>query len=88
MGQVYEASDHGNLTWGQSAVPYGRDVDLVGAHEIRAMLGVSKQRAYQITRQKGFPDPVVRLAQGAVWRRADVERWIRANRPALDDDER
>jgi prophage regulatory protein len=55
--------------------------ELVGTGEVRAMLGVSKQRAYQITRQKGFPDPVQRLIQGPVWLRSDVEAWIRQNRP-------
>ncbi|MGH3518646.1 MAG: helix-turn-helix transcriptional regulator [Haloechinothrix sp.] len=62
---------------------------LVGAHEIRQMLGgVSKQRAYQITSRPDFPKPVAELAQGKVWRAGDVERWIREHRPDLADDER
>ncbi|MDG4770494.1 hypothetical protein [Solwaraspora sp. WMMD792] len=61
-------------------------MDLVGTSELRAMLGtpekpVSKQRAYVVSRSKGFPDPVARLAQGPVWLKADVERWIQENRP-------
>jgi predicted DNA-binding transcriptional regulator AlpA len=55
--------------------------ELVGSHEIRVMLGVSRQRVNQLVNQKGFPDPIVRLAQGAVWRRRDVEKWAREWRP-------
>ena len=60
-------------------------LELVGAGEIRIMLGgVSKQRVYQITTRKGFPDPYQSLIQGKVWDRAKVEKWIRENRPELD----
>jgi len=54
-----------------------RSIQLVGAHEIRAMLGsVSRQRAYQLTSRADFPRPVADLAQGKVWRRHDVQGWI------------
>ncbi|MFD0973712.1 hypothetical protein [Plantactinospora endophytica] len=57
-------------------------MDLVGVAEIRAMLGdISRQRANVITNSKGFPDPVAKLIMGKVWRRRDVEKWIRENRP-------
>ncbi len=57
---------------------------LVGAHEIRLMLGdVSRQRAYQITTKPGFPKPVADLQQGKVWATADVTAWIAQHRPAL-----
>jgi prophage regulatory protein len=60
---------------------------LVGASEVRAMLGgVSKQRTYQITTRADFPKPVADLAQGKVWRASDVERWIREHRPDLAED--
>jgi len=64
-------------------------VDLVGAHEIRMMLGVSPQRVYQITMHPNFPKPVVVLQQGKVWRTADVKAWIAERRPWLleGDDE-
>ncbi|GIG92371.1 hypothetical protein Pen02_73070 [Plantactinospora endophytica] len=46
------------------------------------MLGdISRQRANVITNSKGFPDPVAKLIMGKVWRRRDVEKWIRENRP-------
>jgi predicted DNA-binding transcriptional regulator AlpA len=51
---------------------------LVGVSEIATMLGVSRQRADQITRQyDDFPAPEVTLSTGRVWRRAGVERWIK-----------
>ena len=61
--------------------------ELVGAGEVRAMLGVSKQRASQITRSKSFPDPVQTLIQGPIWLRSDVEEWIRKHRPHLNQDQ-
>ncbi|MHB1599307.1 MAG: DNA-binding protein [Acidimicrobiales bacterium] len=41
------------------------------------MLGVSRQRADQLSRTKGFPDPAADLAHGRVWETADVEQWAR-----------
>jgi prophage regulatory protein len=58
---------------------------LWGTSEIADRLGVTRQRAHVITRQKGFPEPYEELIMGSVWRIADVEEWIRANRPALDE---
>ncbi|MEV4642916.1 DNA-binding protein [Actinoplanes sp. NPDC049548] len=62
-----------------------RPVRLMGAHEIRIRLGVTRQRTYQITSQLDFPRPVADLAQGKVWLAEDVEAWIAAHRsPAAD----
>jgi hypothetical protein len=58
---------------------------LVGITEIAGMLGVSRQRATQISGSySDFPAPEVVLAAGRVWKRAEVERWIRKHphRPA------
>jgi prophage regulatory protein len=54
----------------------------VGAHEIRDMLGVSRQRVYQLAGQPGFPKPVATLAQGKIWLIADIESWISVHRTA------
>jgi hypothetical protein len=56
--------------------------NLVAAGEIAAMLGVSKQRADVLTRQKGFPDPAAEVEVGGgrrirAWERDDVEAWAR-----------
>ncbi|GAA4953396.1 hypothetical protein GCM10025331_47820 [Actinoplanes utahensis] len=54
---------------------------LVGAYEIRLLLGVGRQRAFMITCRDGFPKPVAELASGRVWRRDDVVAWIGLHRP-------
>lgn len=62
-------------------------MELVGAAEIRVMLGgISKQRVYVITSHRNFPDPVADLVQGKVWRKSDVMAWIREHRPELAKD--
>lgn len=51
-------------------------LELMGVHEIAKLLGVSRQRVDQITRDDPtFPEPVDTLASGRIWRRQDVERW-------------
>jgi prophage regulatory protein len=51
--------------------------DVVGAAEIAALLGVSRQRVDAIARtDPSFPKPKT-LQTGRIWRRADVERWAR-----------
>jgi prophage regulatory protein len=57
---------------------------LVGAHEIRDLLGVSRQRVYQMAGRSDFPRPVATLAQGKVWSADDVEQWIGTHRRRPD----
>lgn len=48
-------------------------------------LGVGRQRAYTLSRQRGFPEPYDEWPGGlAVWRVEDVEAWIRTSRYAAD----
>jgi len=54
---------------------------LMGAAEIAARLGVSRQRVSQITARESFPRPVVELASGRIWESKDVEAWISEHRP-------
>ena len=56
---------------------------LVGVTEIGVKLGVSRQRADQLSRTKGFPDPATDLAHGRMWETNAVETWIAATREAL-----
>lgn len=49
---------------------------LAGAHEIRDLLGVSRQRVYQLAARSDFPKPVAVLAQGKIWLIDDIEEWI------------
>lgn len=51
--------------------------ELVGVTEIGDLLGVSRQRADQLTRIEGFPEAIAAIAAGRIWRRADVEAWAR-----------
>jgi predicted DNA-binding transcriptional regulator AlpA len=61
-----------------------KSLRLVGTHEIRELLGgtLARQRIYQITSRKDFPDPYATLAQGKLWLTGDVELWIREHRPS------
>ena len=51
---------------------------LVGSAEIQVMLGRTRQRIDQLSREPGFPKPVASLISGRIWRRVDVERWASA----------
>jgi hypothetical protein len=53
---------------------------LVGTTEIAQLLGTSRQRASQLTKEPGFPAPLDVLAAGAIWDRRQVERYL-AKRP-------
>lgn len=59
-------------------------VQLLGTHEIRVLLGVSRQRAHQITTAPSFPKPVANLTRGKIWRADEVDAWIRQHRPSAD----
>jgi prophage regulatory protein len=54
----------------------GKPMRLAGAHEVRELLGVSRQRVYQLAARPDFPEPVAILAQGKVWAVDDIEQWI------------
>jgi predicted DNA-binding transcriptional regulator AlpA len=41
--------------------------EVVGATEAARMLGVSRQRRYQLAERVDFPPPMVQLAAGPVW---------------------
>jgi prophage regulatory protein len=50
---------------------------LVGVTEIAELLQLSRQRADQLSRTKGLPDPVATLSGGRVWNAKDLEEWAR-----------
>lgn len=61
---------------------------MLGAAELSALLGVSRQRVTQLTGKAWFPAPVTRLAMGGVWELIDIERMVSGtgrtlNYPAL-----
>ena len=57
--------------------------ELVSLGEIRRRLGISRQRADQLSRRAGWPAPYAKLSIGRVWLSDDIEDWIKRNRPAL-----
>lgn len=74
MDQVWSvalplSSDKGILT----RVPLP---EVVGVHEIAALLNVSRQRVLQLAAVPGFPAGR-HIKAGWVWALADVERWAR-----------
>lgn len=53
----------------------------MGVSEIAERIGVSKKRADQIVKEKGFPAGR-RLKMGTAWSTEDVEAWIAKHRGA------
>lgn len=51
-------------------------VQLAGISEIAERLGVSRQRAQQLSAREDFPKPITRLKSGPVWDQAEIEAWI------------
>jgi hypothetical protein len=44
--------------------------------EIGELVGVCKQRVYQIADEGGFPTPVAKDARGRLWNRRVVAAWV------------
>lgn len=54
---------------------------LVGVHEVAKMIGVSRQRVDRIVAtDESFPAPEAVLAAGRIWKRTDIEAWIKLRR--------
>lgn len=49
---------------------------LAGIAEIAVLGSVSKQRAGQLVKLPGFPEPVQELAMGPVWLEAEVREFL------------
>lgn len=62
-------------------------LDVMGVAEIAHRIGVSRSRAAQIVRERGFPEPAARLIGIIIWETADVEAWIATHRPVVEDDD-
>jgi prophage regulatory protein len=56
-------------------------ISLVGAKEVAALLGVSRQRVDKIAQtHSDFPKPLGEIAAGRIWQRGDVLAWVRRTR--------
>lgn len=53
-----------------------KPLELVGTSEIKKLLGVGRQRVYQLTCRSSFPRPVASLDCGKVWHKSEVQEWI------------
>ncbi len=59
----------------------GPSIQAISASEIAELLGISRQRVYQLLEEReDFPRPVAETPRGAVWDRRDVEQWARKPR--------
>lgn len=43
--------------------------------DIAQLLGVTKQRAHQLSKRRRFPAPAASYGRGLLWRQSDVQRW-------------
>ena len=55
---------------------------LAGLAEVAGLAGVSRKRAWQLTRHPAFPEPVQELAATPVWLESDVKAFLDTPRPA------
>jgi len=51
--------------------------NLVTGSQIQKLLKVSKGYFWQIKQQKGFPDPVYKQGRVELWRKEDIEEYIK-----------
>ena len=57
---------------------------LVGVAEAAAILGWDKRRIFTYLSRGSFPEPLAALDSGRVWRRSDIEAYVRARRRKAD----
>ena len=55
---------------------------LAGLAEVASLAGVSRKRAWQLSRHSAFPPPVQVLAMGPVWRESDILAFLATPRPS------
>lgn len=61
--------------------PVTEGADLLTIRGVAERLGVSRQRAQQLVRERGFPEPGTIVVTYDGWRPADVDAWAREHRP-------
>ncbi|ONH55433.1 RNA polymerase subunit sigma-70 [Frankia sp. CcI49] len=49
--------------------------------DIGARLGISRERARQLSHDEAFPAPIGRVGHIRMWSADDIERWAGENRP-------
>ncbi|WP_241840137.1 helix-turn-helix domain-containing protein [Frankia sp. CcI49] len=61
------------------------DESLWTTGDIAKELGVTTERARQLSHRPDFPAPVQTVRHFRLWRPSDVQEWIARRRPAPDD---
>lgn len=56
--------------------------ELVGIAEVAQMAGTSRQRAFQMTANRGFPVSLLELASGRLWSRPAIAAYLEEHRGA------
>jgi predicted DNA-binding transcriptional regulator AlpA len=51
---------------------------IVGVLELVDLLGVTRQRVWQLIKRADFPEPCYRMKAGDFWLLADIEAWATA----------
>jgi len=54
-------------------------LELAGAAEAAAILGVTRQQVHRLAKHPNFPEPVAELEMGRIWLLADIQQWARRN---------
>jgi prophage regulatory protein len=49
---------------------------MIRARELGELLGVSRTKAWQVSKSAGFPRPIQLGTRTRLWRRIEVERWL------------
>jgi predicted DNA-binding transcriptional regulator AlpA len=71
-------------SWGMTRIHKHQEEDAtvhpnrLGAFEIAALLGVSRENVDQLATTPGFPEPLDQLASGSIWSYEAVEAWAKA----------
>jgi len=52
-------------------------IELWGTGDIADLLGVSRSRADQLSRQFGFPKPYARAFGRRLWRKSEIVKWAK-----------
>jgi predicted DNA-binding transcriptional regulator AlpA len=65
------------VTVSLSERPQDVPMEYVGMGEVAAIMGVTKQRIYQLAQRKDFPQPAFRLKATPVWKTADIYKFRR-----------
>ncbi|MEW2383397.1 hypothetical protein AB0873_15080 [Micromonospora sp. NPDC047707] len=77
VGEVAAVTGEPRLVTVESEESRVRGLDLLGSAEVAARLGVSTARVRQLEQRPDFPEPVLTLAGGRIYRASDIDAFDR-----------